>query len=135
VLRAQGNPLESLRTDEHVAAKFTGLLGEAHPSTLTVLTNTASDLAMMGAIRDARQAGERSLRLHNRALGREHPHTLATAANLSLDRRADGDPSGADKLRASTLRAVDRALGPGHPDSQRIAQYGRMTLDIEPMMD
>jgi tetratricopeptide (TPR) repeat protein len=135
VLRAQGNPLESLRTDEHVAAKFTGLLGEAHPSTLTVLTNTASDLAMMGAIRDARQAGERSLRLHNRTLGREHPHTLATAANLSLDRRADGDPSGADKLRASTLRHMHRALGPGHPDSQRIAQYGRMTLDIEPMMD
>jgi hypothetical protein len=124
-----------LRTDEHVALKFTELFGEAHPSALTVLTNVASDLALMGETRGARQAGERSLRLHARALGREHPNTLATAANLSVDRRADGDPPGADKLRASTLRAADRVLGPGHPDTERIARYGRMTLDIEPMMD
>lgn len=135
VLRAQGNPLASLLIDEHVTVKFTELLGEVHPSALAVLTNLASDLALAGETRAARQAGERSLRLHDRALGPEHPHTLATAANLSLDRRADGDPSGADNLRARTLRAADRILGTDHPDTKRIAQHGRITLDIEPMMD
>jgi tetratricopeptide (TPR) repeat protein len=135
VLRAQGDPLASLRMDQPIVLKLTGLFGEAHPSALAVLTNMASDLAMLGEKHNAHLASERSFRLHAGALGREHPHTLAAGGNLSLDRRADGDYTGADKLRASTLRAIDRALGPDHPDSKRITQYGRMALDIEPMMD
>lgn len=135
VLRAEGNPRASLRIDEHVVVKLTDLLGEAHPSTLAVLTNMASDLAMMGDVHRARQVGEGSFRLHAGTRGRDHPYTLATATNLSLDRRADGDHQGADELHASTLRTTEGTLGADHPDSRKIAQYGRMTLDIEPMMD
>jgi len=90
---------------------------------------------MMGKVHRARQVSERSFRLHAETRGHDHPHTLATAANLSLDLRADGDHPGADELHASTLRATENALGADHPDSRKIAQYGRMTLDIEPMMD
>jgi tetratricopeptide (TPR) repeat protein len=135
VLRAEGNPRAALRIDEHVALKLTDRFDEAHPSTLAVLTNMASDLAMMHELHRARQVGERSFQLHARTRGRDHPNTLATAANLSLDRRADGDHREADELHASTLRASERTLGVGHPDSRKIAQYERMTLDIEPMMD
>jgi hypothetical protein len=67
--------------------------------------------------------------------GHDHPATLATAANLSLDRRRDGDHTGADELRARTLRAYDARLGVTHPETQLVTEYGRVILDIEPMMD
>lgn len=135
VLRADGNPSGTLREDEDLVRKFTELFGEAHPSTLVVLTNMASDLAMMGEATRARQASERSHRLHVQSRGHDHPATLATAANLSLDRRRDGDHTGADELRARTLRAYDARLGVTHPETQLVTEYGRVILDIEPMMD
>lgn len=135
VLRAEGNPAESLRINEYVVSRFTELFGEAHPSTLAVLTNLASDLAMMGEAHQARQIGEQSYQLHAETRGRDHPYTLATAANLALDRRGDRDHAGADELHASTRRICEGKLGTDHPESRLIAQYGRMTLDIEPMMD
>lgn len=135
VLRAEGNLAESLRINEYVVSKFTELFGEAHPNTLAVLTNVASDLAMMGEAHQARQVGEQSYQLHAETRGRDHPYTLATAANLALDRRGDRDHAGADELHASTRRICEGKLGADHPESRLIAQYGRMTLDIEPMMD
>ena len=135
VLRTEGNPAESLRINEDVVSKFTELFGEAHPNTLAVLTNVASDLAMMGKSHQARQVGERSYRLHAETRGHDHPCTLAAAANLALDRRGDRDHAGAEELHASTRRIIERKLGVDHPESRLIAQYERMTLDIEPMMD
>jgi tetratricopeptide (TPR) repeat protein len=135
VLRVQGDLSAALRLDEQTFSAFVVLFGEAHPSTLVVLTNTATDMAMLGDIRQARQVGERSLQAHTRTHGPDHPCTLATAANLSLDRRADGDHQGADQLYASTLQAAERTWGRLHPDVRTIAQYERITLDIEPMMD
>ena len=135
VLRAGGDPQASLRINQHVAAKFTAMFGEAHPSTLAVLTNLATDLAMTGEAEQARQVGERSFRLHADTRGRDHPFTLATAANLCLDRRSAGDDTGAGDLHAYTQRTCEVKLGVGHPESRMIAEYRRMTLDIEPMMD
>jgi tetratricopeptide (TPR) repeat protein len=135
VLRAGGNPSGALRIDDDLVARFTALFGEVHPSTLAVQTNMASDLAMMEEATRARQAGERSYRLHAETRGHDHPATLATAANLSLDRRRVGDHTGADDLRASTLRAYATKLGVDHPETQLATQYGRVILDIEPMMD
>jgi hypothetical protein len=54
VLRAEGNPSAALQKDESVATKFATALGEAHPNTLAVLTNIASDLAMTGEAHRAR---------------------------------------------------------------------------------
>jgi tetratricopeptide (TPR) repeat protein len=135
VLRAGGDPQASLRINKHVAAKFTEMFGEAHPSTLAVLTNLATDLAMTGETQQARQIGERSYRLHADTRGHDHPFTLATAENLCLDRRSAGDDAGADDLHAYTQRTCEVKLGVGHPESRMIAEYRRMTLDIEPMMD
>lgn len=135
VLRAEGNLSGALQIDESLVAKFTALFGETHPSSLAVLTNMASDLAMMGKARRARQVGERSYQLHAETRGHDHPATLATAANLALDRRKDGDHAGSDELRASTLRAYAAKLGVDHPETQLVTQYGRVILDIEPMMD
>jgi tetratricopeptide (TPR) repeat protein len=135
VLRAQGDPRAALCLDELAFSALVGLFGEVNPSALIVLTNMATDMAMLGDVRGAHEASERSLRLHTETHGPDHPCTLATAANLSLDRRADGDHQGADQLHASTLRAAERTWGALHPDVRAIAQYERMTLDIEPMMD
>ncbi|HET9896414.1 MAG TPA: FxSxx-COOH system tetratricopeptide repeat protein [Streptosporangiaceae bacterium] len=134
-LRAAGDPAASLRLNQHVAAKFTEMFGETHPSTLTVLTNLATDLAATGEVRQARQLGERSYRLHARIRGDDHPFTLATAENLCLDRLSLGDDTVADRLHAYTQRTCEVKLGVGHPESRMIAEYRRMTLDIEPMMD
>ena len=111
------------------------MFGEAHPSTLAVLTNLATDLAMTGETQQARRIGERSYRLHADTRGHDHPFALATAANLCLDRRSAGDDAGADDLHAYTQRTCEVKLGVGHPESRMIAEYRRMTLDIEPMMD
>jgi tetratricopeptide (TPR) repeat protein len=135
VLRAEGDPRASLKIDKRISAKFAELFGEGHPCTLATLTNLASDLAMIGEVHEARYIGERSLRLHTETRGRCHPGTLATAANLSLDRRANGDHARAGELHAKTLRAAERKLGHDHPESRKIAQFSRLDLDIEPMMD
>ena len=135
MLRAEGNPSGALQKDESVATKFATALGEAHPSTLAVMTNIASDLAMMGEAHRARQIGEQSYQLHTETRGHDHPATIATAANLALDRRRDGDRMAADQLRASTQRAYAAKLGVDHPETQMITQYERMTREIELMMD
>ena len=77
----------------------------------------------------------RSLELHRQVRGFDHPCTLATASNLSVDRRADGDPAGAEELHQEAIRLYDTTLGSEHPDSRMAMQYGRIVLDIEPMMD
>jgi tetratricopeptide (TPR) repeat protein len=134
-LRTDGDPQASLRINMHVAARFTEMFGEAHPSTLAVLTNLATDLAMTSDTQQARQIGERSYRLHAETRGHDHPFTLATAENLCIDRLSLGDKAAADSLHAHTQRTCEVKLGVGHPESRMIAEYRRMTLDIEPMMD
>jgi tetratricopeptide (TPR) repeat protein len=135
VLRASGNPKAARELDEKALEDFTQIFGEEHPSTLVVLTNLATDLAAVGEVRLARQRGERSLELHRQVRGPDHPCTLATASNLSLDRRAGNDPAAADELHADTIRRYDQTLGSEHPDSRLAINYGRIVLDIEPMMD
>jgi tetratricopeptide (TPR) repeat protein len=135
VLRASGNPKAARELDEKALRDFTQIFGEEHPSTLVVMTNLASDLAAMGEVRLARERGERSLELHRQVRGFDHPCTLATASNLSVDRRADNDPAAADELHAEAIRLYDLALGSEHPDSRLAINYGRIVLDIEPMMD
>jgi hypothetical protein len=54
--------------------------------------------------------------------------------NLSLDRRADGDATGAQELREQVLAQYPQVLGPEHPESRLATNYGRVTIDIEPMM-
>lgn len=134
-LRAAGDPRASLRINRQVAAQFTAMFGEAHPSTLAVLTNLATDLAMTGDTQQARQVGERSYQLHADTRGPDHPFTLATAENLCIDLLSLGEGEAAAILHARTQRTCDVKLGIGHPESRMIAEYRRMTLDIEPMMD
>jgi tetratricopeptide (TPR) repeat protein len=135
VLRLRGNPRLAREMDEQALDDFTTTFGEEHPSTLVVMTNLASDLAVIGEVRLARERGERSLELHRQVRGFDHPCTLATASNLSVDRRADGDPAGAEELHQEAIRLYDTTLGSEHPDSRMAMQYGRIVLDIEPMMD
>lgn len=135
VLRVRGNPKAAAKLSEQALEDFTRIFGIEHPSPLVVMTNLASDLAAMGETRRARDIGERSLELHRRVRGVDHPCTLATAANLSIDRRADGDLTGAEELHAETMRRYHATLGPEHPESRLVAQFGRLIIDIEPMMD
>lgn len=135
VLRAEGNAEGALQINAMVMQKLSETFGDAHPSTLIVLTNLVSDMSAMGETHEARLIGERSYQLQVETLGQDHPFTLATAANLSLDRRLDGDRSGADELHKTALQSLRKTLGHEHPDTWAVARRGRLTLDIEPMMD
>lgn len=99
------------------------------------MTNLSSDLAAIGEVRQARQLGEKSVELHRQVRGEDHPCTMAAAANLSLDRRADGDDAGARTLHAEAMQRFEATLSPEHPWARLAADFGRQTLDIEPMMD
>jgi tetratricopeptide (TPR) repeat protein len=134
VLRAGGNTRAAREMDEEALLDFTEIYGEQHPSPLVVMTNLASDLAAMGEVRLARELGERSLELHRLVRGPKHPCTLATASNLSIDRRADNDLEGANELHEEAVRGYQETLDE-HPDERRAMNYGRIVLDIEPMMD
>ena len=135
VLRLRGNPTAARQLDEQALESFRRIFGERHPSPLVVMTNLASDLVAMGEVHEARQLGEQSLKLHQIVCGDSHPYTLATAANLAVDRRADGDVAGAQELHNQTIQRYRDTLGPEHPDTRRAVQYGRLVLDIEPMMN
>lgn len=97
------------------------------------MTNLASDLALLGEVRRAREMGERALELSREVRGPNHHATLAVASNLSLDRRADNDAEFADALFTDTMERLTAELGREHPETRRAAQRGRMNLDIEPM--
>jgi tetratricopeptide (TPR) repeat protein len=135
VLLLTGNTKAAITLGEQALEDFTRIFGAEHPSPLVVMTNFASGLAAMGEIQRARDIGERSLELHRRVRGVDHPCTLATATNLSMDRRACGDSVGGEELLADSLRRFNATLGQEHPWSRRAAQYGRLLMDIEPMMD
>jgi tetratricopeptide (TPR) repeat protein len=135
VLRQRGNPRDALDLDEHALDDFRRLFGESHPSSLVVMTNLASDLAAVGDVHSARELGEQALALSREVLGADHPHTLATAANLSVDRRADSDSVSADELHDNTMAKYNEVLTPEHPETRLAAQFGRIDLDIEPMMN
>lgn len=135
VLRQRGNPGEALAIDEQALKDLRRVFGDSHPSTLVAMTNLASDLAAVGEAGRARELGERALTLSREVLGADHPYTLATATNLSVDRRADGDADGAHELHADTMARYNEALTPEHPDVRLAAQFGRVNLDIELMMN
>jgi tetratricopeptide (TPR) repeat protein len=135
VLLSAGNTKTSAMLNEKALDDFTRIFGLEHPSTLVVMSNFASSLAAMGEAQRARDLGERSLELHRRVRGPDHPCTLATAANLSMDRRACGDSVGGEALLNETLQRFDDTLTGEHPWSRRAAEYGRLLMDIEPMMD
>lgn len=134
-LRVSGNPKDAIEIDEQALRDFVAMFGEGHPSSLVVMTNLASDLAAMGGVTRARQLGEQSYANHRRFRGNENPFTLATGANLALDRRADGDAEGAEELYREVIAVYRATIGPEHPDTRRAVQYGRASIDIEPMMD
>ena len=133
--RFQGNPKAARELNEHALDDFIRIFGKRHPSPLVVMTNLASDLAAMGEVRRARELGEESWQLHREVRGADHPCTLATAANLSVDRRGDGDLEKATELYEDTIQRYKATLGPEHPETRIAVQYGRATIDIEPMMD
>ena len=135
VLRLRGNPKTAREIDERALKEFIQIFGEEHPSSLVAMTNLSSDLAAIGEVRQARQLGEKSVELHRQVRGEDHPCTMAAAANLSLDRRADGDDAGARTLHAEAMQRFEATLSPEHPWARLAADFGRQTLDIEPMMD
>jgi tetratricopeptide (TPR) repeat protein len=135
VLHARNNPQAARELNERALDDFTRIFGEAHPSPIVVMTNLASNLAAIGEVRRARELGEHAVELSRQVRGIDHPCTLATAANLSVDRRADGDPAGAQELHEDALTRYRRSLGTEHPEVRTAARNGRVTLDIEPMMD
>jgi len=135
VLRSRGNPRDALQLDERALKDLTNIFGEAHPSPLAAMANLASDLAAIGEARRARELGEHALELSRQVRGADHPSTLSVAANLAVDRRADDDPESASELHDETIASFRDALGPDHPEFRLAAQGGRLSLDIEPMMN
>jgi tetratricopeptide (TPR) repeat protein len=138
VLRMRGNPAAARDMNEGVLAGFQRLYPRdrypnEHPCTLVVMTNLASDLTAVGAVKQARELGERTLAASRVVRGQTHPATLAVAANLALDLRATGDEAAALALQQETLQAYEDQLTLEHPQARRAVQHGRVNVDIEPM--
>lgn len=134
VLRVRGNPEGARELNERALDGMARELGDEHPHTLVAATNLASDLAAVGEVRQARGLGEETLARSARAMGETHPCTVAVAANLALDRRAVGEEADAAALFDKALAASEATLSRDHPRTRLIAQRGRVSLDVEPMM-
>jgi tetratricopeptide (TPR) repeat protein len=133
VLRARQFPSAAREMNQAALDGFRRLFpAYAHPSTLIVMTNLASDLAAVGEVREARAIGEEAIAMSQGSRGEGNLFTLVTAANLSLDLRATGDPDAAVELLAKTLAAFDETQGAEHPRTVQARHGGRLNLDIEP---
>lgn len=134
VLRMRGNLERAREFDERALDGTVRRFGDGHPDALVIATNLASDLAALGDVQHARRLGEETLTKSIDVMGESHPCTTASAANLALDRRAVGDEANAKSLFEKALAVSESTLTRDHPRTRLIAQRGRVSLDIEPMM-
>lgn len=70
--------------DKKVVGTSKRVLGEEHPSTLSIMGNLASTYWKQGRWTEAEELDKQVMETSKRVLGEEHPSTLITMANLAL---------------------------------------------------
>jgi tetratricopeptide (TPR) repeat protein len=126
--REQGDYAESRRLGERVLEATARVLGEEHPTTLTVMNNRATTLWVQGNRAEARLLQERVLEATTRVLGEEHPATLRAMGNLAETLREQGDHAGARRLQERVLEVMTRVLGEEHPNTLTAMENLAITL-------
>jgi Tetratricopeptide repeat len=133
VLRVSGQPEEARRYDLRAREGLIDSYGDAHPLTLLVSVNYASDLAACGDLAAAIRLGRDTLARCRAVLGDDHPDTLIAASNLALDEAAAGNRVRADRLFADAMRRYAQTLTAEHPQALAAARRIRLTADVEPL--
>jgi hypothetical protein len=91
------------------------VLGEEHPSTLTVMANLASTFRHQGRWKEAEELFVQVMETSLRVLGKEHPFTLTSMANLAFTWKGQGRGAEALKLMEECVQTQTRILGADHP--------------------
>ena len=133
VLRVSGQPEEARRYDLQATEGLIDSYGDAHPLTLLVSVNYASDLAACGDLAAAIRLGRDTLARCRTALGEDHPDTLIATSNLALDEAASGNRVRADRLFANAMHRYAQTLTAGHPQALAAARRIRLTAEVEPL--
>ncbi|OAG06554.1 uncharacterized protein CC84DRAFT_1142451 [Paraphaeosphaeria sporulosa] len=89
------------------------ILGADHPSTLSSISNLASQ----GRWDDAEKLLKQVLETRMMKLGADHPDTLSSMANLASTYRNQGRWDEAEKLEVQVLEMRKMKLGADHPDT------------------
>lgn len=92
-------------------------LADAHPLTLSILTNLALNLNKLGRPHEAEQQARRVWIIQRQVLGDNHPGTLTTLGNIALALDYQGDYAEAQPLHEQVLAARVRVQGEDHPDT------------------
>lgn len=118
MLRAAGDIVEALATDERTYRSFVAVLGPDHPDTLRSGYALAFDLRSVGDP-GARDLGRETYDRALATLGADHPETLRAAYGCAVDLRAAGDIVEAYEMADGSRQRRERALGDEHPDTLR----------------
>lgn len=110
-------------------------LGPDHHYYLTVATNLASDLAVLGDYEAAVELGRDTHRRLTAVLGDSHPMTLACGGNLSADLAHLGTDEAAEEaatLREDISARYAQRLTLEHPDAVVFQEGRHLDLDFDP---
>lgn len=118
--------------NEDALARLEATLGRDHHYSLTIATNLASDLAVLGEVEAAIRLERGTLRRLTSILGERHPMTLSCAANLAADLYATGEKEQAQNLHTVTLDHYAATLGQEHPDAVVARERRHLDSDFDP---
>jgi tetratricopeptide (TPR) repeat protein len=95
------------------------MLGEEHPSTLTLMSNLALSYSSFDRRQEeAVELGKKALEAGKRTLGEEHLRTLTFMVNLAISYYYIGRRQEAAELMEKSVEGRRRKLGEDHPDTR-----------------
>jgi tetratricopeptide (TPR) repeat protein len=102
--------------------------GDENNDTLTLASNLAHVLQLLGQLDDAEVLFRRVLAMRRSRLGPENHKTQATAQNLAVVLRDLGKPAEAELLARQALEVDRRVLGPNHTQTVQAMEILAATL-------
>ncbi len=111
-------------------AGLVGRVGETHPFTVLAAVNRASAAAMTDPV-SAWSWSSRAYEQAREIFGADHLDTLLAAAGFAADRAARNEDGDAAPSLDQVLAALRRRFGTGHALVTRVADGGRVLVDIE----
>lgn len=122
---------EALDIGDATLVRARKVLGDEHPTTLTVMNNLASTLLVRGDLVGARALQEQLLPLYRRVFGYEHRAAHALMNNLAITLRAQGEFAGARALHEQQLAVNSRVLGTEHRTTLTTLNNLALTLQAQ----